>query len=84
MQTCSGKCAQGKALDAAPPFSPTGTGGDGESGALCPEHDRRVCVCANASIGYNQGELPHVAKVEICQFFPFMVQWFELIRAVLP
>ena len=37
MLTCSCKYAQGKAQDAAPHFSPTGTGGGEESGMLCPE-----------------------------------------------
>jgi hypothetical protein len=43
MQTCLGKYAQGKAQDAAPHSSPTGTGRDEESGA--------VCICANATVG---------------------------------
>ena len=42
---------QSKAQDAAPHFSPTGTGRGEESGALCPELVEGVCICANAAVG---------------------------------
>ena len=58
MQTCLGKYAQGKAEDAAPHSSPTGTGRGEQSVALCSEPVEGCTLVQVPPLEYDQGRLP--------------------------